>query len=138
MKKKKVKYIVIDLWKSYKDLTQRYFPNAKIVADKFHYVRYATEMVDTIRKEVKNKLGKEEKKYFKYSRKLPFSRYENLKDEKPKEELNDILINYSEKLRIAYSEKERLLDIIHMRDAEKAIKLLNEWGVRCVCLIFQN
>lgn len=59
--RKKVKYIVIDLWKSYKDLAQRYFPNAKVVADRFHYARYATEMVDTIRKEVQNKLGKKEK-----------------------------------------------------------------------------
>lgn len=129
--RKKVKYIVIDLWKSYKDLAQRYFPNAKIVADRFHYARYATEMVDTIRKEVQNKLGKKEKKYFKHSRKLLLSRYENLKDEKQKEELNYILINYSEKLRIAYLEKERLLDIIHMKDVEKAVKLLNEWVVRC-------
>lgn len=129
--RKKVKYIVIDLWKSYKDLAQRYFPNAKVVADRFHYARYATEMVDTIRKEVQNKLGKKEKKYFKHSRKLLLSRYENLKDKKQKEELNYILINYSEKLRIAYLEKERLLDIIHMQDKEKAVKLLNEWVVRC-------
>ena len=129
--RKKVKYIVIDLWKSYKDLAQRFFPNAKIVADRFHYARYATEMVDTIRKEVQNKLNKKEKKYFKHSRKLLLSRYENLKDEKQKEELNYILINYSEKLRIAYLEKERLLDIIHMADKEKAVKLLNEWVVRC-------
>ena len=129
--RKKVKYIVIDLWKSYKDLAQRFFPNAKIVADRCHYARYATEMVDTIRKEVQNKLSKKEKKYFKHSRKLLLSRYENLKDEKQKEELNYILINYSEKLRIAYLEKERLLDIIHMADKEKAVKLLNEWVVRC-------
>ena len=129
--RKKVKYIVIDLWKSYKDLAERYFPNAKIVADRFHYARYANEMVDTIRKEVQNKLGKKETKYFKHSRKLLLSRYENLKDKKQKEELNYILINYSEKLRIAYLEKERLLDIIHMKDAEKAVKLLNEWVVRC-------
>lgn len=129
--RKKVKYIVIDLWKSYKDLAQRCFPNAKIVADRFHYARYATEMVDTIRKEVQNKLSKKEKKYFKHSRKLLLSKYENLKDERQKEELNYILINYSEKLRIAYLEKERLLDIIHMKDSGKAVKLLNEWVVRC-------
>ena len=129
--REKVKYVVIDLWKAYKDLAERYFPNAKIVADKFHYARYATEMVDTIRKEVQNKLGRKERKYFKHSRKLLLSRYENLKEDKQKEELNYILINYSEKLRIAYWEKERLLDIIHMQDKEKATKLLNEWIVRC-------
>ena len=129
--REKVRYVVIDLWKSYKDLAERYFPNAKIVADKFHYARYATEMVDTIRKEVQNKLGRKERKYFKHSRKLLLSRYENLKEDKQKEELNYILINYSEKLRVAYIEKERLLDIIHMQEKERATKLLNEWVVRC-------
>ena len=37
------------------------------------------------------------------------SRYENLKDEKQKEELNYILINYSEDLRIVYREKEEII-----------------------------
>lgn len=128
--RKKVKYVVIDLWKSYKDLAERYFPNAKIVADKFHYAKYATEMVDTIRKEVQKKLSKKERKYFKHSRKLLLSKYENLKKDKQKEELNYILINYSEDLRMAYIEKEKLLNIIRMKDTEKAIKQLNEWVVR--------
>jgi transposase len=65
--RERVKYVVIDLWKAYKDLAQRYFPNAKIVADRFHYARYITEAVDIIRKEVQSKLGKKERKYFNYS-----------------------------------------------------------------------
>jgi len=37
--KERVKVICIDLSSSYKHLIQRYFPNAKIVADRFHVVR---------------------------------------------------------------------------------------------------
>lgn len=37
--KDKVKVICIDLSSSYRSLIQRYFPNAKIVADRFHVVR---------------------------------------------------------------------------------------------------
>jgi transposase len=37
--KDKVKVICIDLSSSYRHLIQRYFPNAKIVADHFHVVR---------------------------------------------------------------------------------------------------
>ena len=96
--RKKVKYVVTDLWKTYKDLANTYFPNAKVVADKFHFVRYTTEAVDTVRKQVQDKLPRAERKYFKHSRKLLLSRYENLKDDKQKEELNYILINYSEDL----------------------------------------
>ena len=82
------------------------FPNAKVVADKFHFVRYSTEALDSIRKQVQDKLPRAERKYFKHSRKLLLSRYDKLKDEKQKEELNYILLNYSENLRIAYREKE--------------------------------
>ena len=48
----------------------------------------------------------------KHSRKLLLSRYINLNEEQ-REELNYILINYSEELRRVYNEKEELLDIIH-------------------------
>jgi transposase len=37
--KERVKVICIDLSSSYKHLIQRYFPNAKIVADRFHVIR---------------------------------------------------------------------------------------------------
>lgn len=128
--RKKVKYVVIDLWKPYKDLALTYFPNAKVVADKFHFVRYAVEVVDTVRKQVQNKLSKSERKYFKHSRKLLLSRYDNLKTAKQREELNYILINYSEDLRKVYREKEELLDIIRIANANEAIKQLNQWVVR--------
>lgn len=36
----KVKIVSMDLWKPYKDLVKEYFPNALIVADKFHFSRY--------------------------------------------------------------------------------------------------
>ena len=125
--RKKVKYVVTDLWKTYKDLTNIYFPNAKVVADKFHFVRYSTEAVDSVRKQVQDKLPRTERKYFKHSRKLLLSRYDKLKDDKQKEELNYILINYSEDLRIAYREKEEMLKIIQMSDKSKAIETLNNW-----------
>lgn len=125
--RKKVKYVVTDLWKTYKDLARTYFPNAKVVADKFHFVRYTTKAVDTVRKQVQDKLARAERKYFKQSRKLLLSRYENLKDEKQKKELNYILINYSEDLRIVYREKEEMLKIIQIENKERAIERLNEW-----------
>ena len=125
--RKKVKYVVTDLWKTYKDLANTYFPNAKVVADKFHFVRYITEAVDTVRKQVQGKLPRTERKYFKHSRKLLLSRYDNLKEEKQKEALNYILINYSEDLRIVYREKEEMLKIVQMENKKQAIERLNAW-----------
>ena len=47
------------------------------------------------------------------------------KTEKQKEELNYILINYSENLRIAYRENEEMLKIIQMENKKEAIEKLN-------------
>ncbi len=116
----------MDLWQPYKDLANHFFPNAKIVADRFHYARYIVQAVDTIRKKVQNRLTPEERRYFKHSRKLLLSRYINLNKEQ-REELNYILINYSEELRRVYNEKEELLDIIHSNGKYKAIDELNTW-----------
>ena len=121
--RKKVKYVVMDLWQPYKDLARTYFPNVKIVADRFHYVRYAVQAVDTVRKEVQNALTPEERRYFKHSRKLLLSRRENLSLEQ-KKALDYILINYSEELRRVYNEKEELLRIVHSKE-----KTLNQYLV---------
>ena len=107
-----VKYLVSDLWEPYKDIGMTYFRKAKIVADHFHWARYACNALDKIRIEVQGKLPKTERKYFKHSRYLLLSRKTKIK-EKYYDELEYMLINYSENLRIAYREKECLLDIIH-------------------------
>ena len=104
------------------------FRKAKIIADHFHFARYACDAVNKIRIEVQNKLPKKERIYFKHSRKLLLSRACKLKTDEQKDELTYILINYSEKLRIAYKEKEELLDIIHSeQQSEIKISRLSAW-----------
>ena len=123
-----VKYFVTDLWETYKDIGFTYFRKAKIVADHFHWTRYACDAVNRIRIDVQNNLPKKERIYFKHSRKLLLSRRCNITDDKLKDELSYILINYSESLRIAYREKEDLLDIVHSDESpEFKISKLNEW-----------
>ena len=122
-----VKYFVTDLWETYKDIAFTYFKKAKIVADHFHWTRYACNALDKIRIEVQSKLPKSERKYFKHSRYLLLSRKCKIKEERY-DELENMLINYSENLRIAYREKEELLDILHSED-ESDIKInnLSKW-----------
>ena len=108
-----------------------YFRKAKIVADHFHFVRYALNVVNEIRIDVQKKLPTNERKYFKHSRKLLLSRRQNLKYEEQLDELEYILINYSEELRIAYREKESLLDILHSsKSTEIRKQQFNEWVKR--------
>lgn len=75
-------------------------------------------------------MPKSERKYFKHSRYLLLSRRRQLKEERY-DELENMLINYSENLRIAYREKECLLDIIHSeQSAENKKKQFSEWVKR--------
>lgn len=47
-----VEYFVTDLWETYKDIAFTYFRKAKIIADHFHFARYACDAVNNIRIEV--------------------------------------------------------------------------------------
>lgn len=125
-----VKYFVTDLWETYKDISFTYFRKAKVIADHFHWIRYASNALDSIRIEVQNNLPKSERKYFKHSRYLLLSRRCNLKEDNY-DELENMLINYSENLRIAYREKEEILDILHSNEsAETKINKFSEWVKR--------
>ena len=126
-----VKYFVTDLWETYKDIGFTYFRKAKIIADHFHFARYACDAVNNIRIAVQKNLPDKERRYFKHSRKLLLSRSCNLKSDEQRDELSYILINYSENLRIAYREKEELLDIIHStEDSVIKIKKFSDWVKR--------
>lgn len=58
-----VKYLVTDLWESYKDIGITYFRKAKIGDDHFHWTRYVCNALDKIRIEVQSNLPKSERKY---------------------------------------------------------------------------
>ena len=59
----KVKYFVMDMTNNYKSIAWL-FPNAEIVADRFHYVRQVYWALDTVRKEVQRNFPKYKRKYF--------------------------------------------------------------------------
>lgn len=56
-----VKYVVGDLWETYSDIAFTYFRKAKYIADHFHFIRYAVQAVDKIRKRVQRNLPKKER-----------------------------------------------------------------------------
>ena len=50
-----VKYIIIDMWDSYKDVAKRYFKNAKIAIDSFHVMEHINKAMNKIRIKVMQK-----------------------------------------------------------------------------------
>lgn len=58
-----VKVIIIDMWDPYRDLIYKYFPNAKIVIDRFHYVRNIIWAFNDVRVRVMNNYTTKQKGY---------------------------------------------------------------------------
>lgn len=73
-----VKLVIMDMWDSYYDVCKTLFPNAKIIIDKYHYIRQVYWALDRVRKRVQKGFIKHKRIYFKHSKKLLFASYETL------------------------------------------------------------
>jgi len=51
-----VEYIAMGMWRPYKDTVKKCLPNAKIIVDKFHFVRIVNTTVEMCRKETRKSL----------------------------------------------------------------------------------
>lgn len=52
--RQKVKYVTIDLWKSYKDVAKKCFPNCIVAADPFHFCKHLYDGFDSLRVHLMN------------------------------------------------------------------------------------
>ena len=116
--KKEVRYLVTDMNRVYKDLAVQYFPNATIVIDKFHVVRYATWALENVRKRVQKQMLPSKRKYFKRSRCLLLSHKENLNEESLL--ALEVMLSQSNDLAVAYHLKELFFDFMKSPDKAEA------------------
>ena len=72
----KVQFFVCDMWRPYVDLAQTFFPNAKIIIDKYHFIRQITWAIENVRKRLQKSMPASLRKYYKRSHKLILSRYQ--------------------------------------------------------------
>lgn len=77
----KVKFFVCDMWLPYVELARIIFPNAKIIVDKYHFIRQVTWAIENVRKRLQKSMQASLRKYYKRNRKLILTRYRKLKDE---------------------------------------------------------
>ena len=105
----RVKYFVCDMWTPYIDLAKIYFPNAKIIIDKYHFIRQVTWAIDGVRKRLQRSMPASLRKYYKRSKKLILTRYFKLKDEN--KQACDLMLLYNDDLRKAHFLKEKFYEI---------------------------
>ena len=113
-----VQYFVMDMCQEYRDIARKLFPNARIVIDRFHVVRYCTWALENVRKRVQMKLLPEQRKYFKRSRKLLLAHMNDLSAEN-KAAVERMLL-FSRDLREAYLLKEAFYDFMDSPNSSQA------------------
>lgn len=120
-----VKLVVMDMTGGYRALMHEIFPQAKIIVDKYHYVRQITYAMERIRTEEQKKLSKDWRKYFKKSK------YVLLKDTykltmEDRIQL-DNLFRISQPLKKAYGLKQQFELVKASRGRQEAAQRLSRW-----------
>ena len=122
---KQVKLVTMDLSLFFKKIIQDVFPNAKIVADTFHFVRLMHWALDNVRKTVQKGLPKDVRIYFKHSRSVLHKRIDKLDVDGFKQLCN--MLDYDENLRWAYSIIQNLFELTDEKNPEKKLMLFKEF-----------
>lgn len=76
-----VKAVVMDMNRGFCNVAKAFLPNAKIVIDRFHGVRYCTWAMDDVRRRVQKSLMPDIRKSFKRLRKLLLAHRDKLSEE---------------------------------------------------------
>ena len=95
-----VRYFIMDMNYVYREIAQSYLPNAVIVIDRFHVVRYVTWALENVRKRIQKDMHPSKRKYFKRSRKILLSHYRKLKEEN--RQALEVMLQQSPDLAVAY------------------------------------
>ena len=122
---KDVKFVTMDLSLFFKSIIADVLPNAKIVADTFHFTRLMHWALDNVRKEVQKDLPKDMRIYFKHSRYVLHKRIKDLKPDQYTQLTN--MLDYDENLRWAHSIIQNLFEIIDEKNPDKKVSLFKEF-----------
>lgn len=124
-KRAKVKKVVMDLSTLFRSVAKKIFPEAKIIADKFHVIRIVTNSLENTRKRIQKEFHDAKRKWFKRSRRLLLKQEYKLTDD-DKIELNRML-NSSPELEKAWLLKEKFYEIFRKETRTEAKRELRDW-----------
>ena len=123
--KTEVKYFVCDMNPHFREVAKVCFPQATIVADKYHVIRQVYWAMEKVRKNEQNKLPKQHRIYFKKSRNMLMKRMEKLTPE----EMDHLALMFeiAPRLADAYRVKNDFLTVIRSKSASEGKTKLVDW-----------
>ena len=119
--RQKIGFIAMDMWKPFMQAANESLPQAKIIHDKFHIVKYLNKGVDTVRKQesqVDNPIIKKTKYLF-LKDKSKWSEAQS----STFEQINQINLNTSK----AWHIKENFKELFNQNNANQCIKFFTDW-----------
>lgn len=123
--REKVKYFVTDMNPHFRNVARICFPQAKIIADRFHVIRQAVWAMERVRKNEQQRLSDRFRKYFKHSKYLLKKPIDRLTDEE-KDRLA-LMLEISPKLAEAYRLKNEFQEIMRAETSLIGKPLLIAW-----------
>lgn len=123
--KTKVKYFVCDMNPHFRNVAATCFPNATVVADRYHVVRQVYWAMERVRKNGQNKLPDRHRKYFKKSRHLLMKPMEKLTDEEM--DRLALMFEIAPRLADAYRLKNEFLTVIRSNSSAVGKQKLADW-----------
>ena len=123
--KTNVKYFVCDMNPHFRQVAKTCFPNAVVVADKYHVIRQAYWAMERVRKNEQEKLSARFRKCFKRSRYLLAKPMEKLTED----EMNRLALMFeiAPRLADAYRLKNEFLTVIRTKSSTEGRKRLADW-----------
>lgn len=128
-----VKYVTIDMWETYKEIAERYFPNCIVAVDPFHYVKHLCDGFERLRINIMNRCIYNSDGYYLLKKWNWLLIYDNVDFDNDKElnhrfnaELNrrdifEMIINNFPELYEAYLLKEEFRDMVKKCSYEEAV-----------------
>ena len=123
--KNEVKYFVCDMNPHFRQVAKMCFPQATIVADKYHVIRQVYWAMEKVRKNEQNKLSTQFRKYFKKSRNLLMKRTEKLENEEM--DRLSLMFEIAPRLADAYRIKNEFLTVIRSNSSVEGKQRLVDW-----------
>lgn len=123
--KNNVKYFICDMNPHFRQVAKICFPQATIVADKYHVIRQVYWAMEKVRKNEQSKLSPRFRKHFKKSRSLLMKRVEKLTDEEM--DRLALMFEIAPRLADAYRIKNEFLTVIRSKFSTEGKSRLVDW-----------
>ncbi|MBU2228112.1 MAG: transposase, partial [Proteobacteria bacterium] len=124
-KSRKIRLVVMDMWKPFRNACASHASGAAILYDKFHALRHLGEAMDTVRRSEYARLRGEDRKFIKGQRYTLLSHRENLSLDGKK--ALRTLLKANKRLQTAYLLKESFGQLWDYRSVTWARKFFENW-----------